>query len=133
MKGYLTDVTRITRVSNAVADGTSAVNSSAVSGDDFGTSSLTFLILAGSVTAACSAKLQSSNDGSTWSDVSGTDTTIAATDDNKVIELSVAQPLHDYYRCVVTRTGSMAVDGILALVHRTRGTPNNSGIVSTMV
>lgn len=131
MKGYLTDEARIERVSNAVADGTSTVNSSAVTGDDLGTASISFLILAGAVTAACSAKLQESDDGTTWSDVSGSNTNIAATDDNKVIVLSAGQPLKTHYRCVVTRTGSMAIDGILAVVHRTRTKPDNSGLIVT--
>lgn len=106
---------KLTRVSNAVAAGTTAVTSSAV--DMAGFDGCQFTVLMGAVTsgAVTSCKVQGSEDNSSWSDLTGTGQAIADTADDKLFLIDVPFPRHRYLRCVVSRaTQNAVVDGIVA-------------------
>lgn len=111
----LSRAAKVTRVSNAVAAGQTAVNSSSV--DMQGFNACQFAVLMGAITsgAVTSAKVQGSENNSDWSDLKGTGQTIADDADNKVWLLDVPFPQHRYLRCVVSRaTQDSVVDGIIA-------------------
>ena len=104
-----------TRVSNAVAAGTSDVESSSV--DMKGFQSVAFTVAMGAITTAAvtSAKLQGSSDNSSFSDLEGTGVTIADDDDNQIFVLDIDNPRHRYIKCVVDRgTQNAVVDSIVA-------------------
>jgi len=108
------------RVSNAVAVGTTAVNSAAV--DTAGYDGVLFQVLMGTITDG-TPKIKAQQDTASGmgaaADLAGTGITLAATDDNKVVFLDIRKPLERYLRCVVDRsvgapvTGAV-IDGIMA-------------------
>ncbi len=112
----LTKVTKYTRVSNAVAAGTTDVESSSV--DMKGFNAVSFLVALGAITtgAVTSAKLQGSSDDSNFSDLEGTAVTIADDDDNQVFVLDLDRPRYRYIKCVLDRgTQNAVLDGIVAM------------------
>lgn len=112
---------KVTRVSNAVAAGTTAVNGTGVSHKGFGAT--VFYILIGTITAGGTVTVkaqQSSDDGSAdaYADLEGTGIVLDDTNSNKVVVLEVIEPREEYVRPVVLRSGANAVlDGILAVQH----------------
>jgi hypothetical protein len=107
---------KATRVSNAVAAGQTAINSSSV--DMQGFDGCEFIVAMGSITsgAVTSCKAQGSPDNTAWSDLAGTSQTIGDTADNKLFLIDVPFPRHRYLRCVVSRaTQDSVVDGVVAL------------------
>ncbi len=115
----LTTSSKMARVSNAVAAGTTAVNSSSV--DMQGFESCTFLVALGAITtgAVTSIKVQQSGDdgvADSFADLKGTSITIADTDDNKIALVEVHNPRERYVRCVVSRgTANAVIDSIVAI------------------
>ena len=95
--------------------GTTAVNSSAI--DLLADMQLNIVIDLGAVTATGtgSFQLQRSNDGTTWSNITGA---VFAWDDTmtlKTVTLAVSQCTHRYVRIVTTRaTANTAISGIKA-------------------
>lgn len=114
---------KFTRVSNAVAAGTSTVNSSAV--DMKGFHAVTFAVLIGSIgdsptTTAVDIKVQQTDDNTaspeTWADLTGTKVSYTSSGDNKIALVEVTAPRERYLRCVVERSGGDSViDGIIAM------------------
>lgn len=110
---------KVTRVSNAVAAGTTDIECSSVDMQGFG--AVTFCALFGAITAnaVTSVKAQQSSDNGSaddWSDLEGTSISVADDADNKVVVLEVANPRKRYVRCVVDRgTQNAVVDGVLAI------------------
>ena len=105
----------MTRVSNAVAAGTTTVNSSSV--DMKGFDAVAFVVAFGAITstAVTSCKLQGSTDDSTFVDLESTGVTVADTDDNKIFVLEQDRPRYRYLRCTVVRgTANAVIDGIVA-------------------
>lgn len=123
----LSKACKITRVSNAVAAGTSDINSSSVDmGADGGYDSVMFLVEFGTITsgAVTSVKAEQSADDSSWNDLAGTGVTVADTDDNGVAWLDVHRPGDRYVRCTVDRaTQNAVVDGITAIQYNARELP----------
>lgn len=120
----LTENWKITRVSNAVAAGTSDVNSSSVDMSKF--ESVTFLVSFGAITAGAvtSIKAQQSSDDSTFNDLAGSGITVADDDDNQVVALEIVRPRDRYVRVVVDRgTQNAVVDGIVAFQGRPKTGP----------
>lgn len=114
----LSSSTRLQRVSNAVAAGTTVVNSSVV--DTTRLEGVLFIIALGAIVtgAATSAKLQQGDapDLSDAADLEGTSVTIADDADNKLVYLDLKRPLKRYVRAVVSRaTQNATVDGIVAI------------------
>lgn len=105
------------RVSNAVAGGTTAINSDAVDTQSF--LGVRFAALLGALTATqvTGAKLQYSADGATgWADVAGSAVgPMADGDSNKMLVIELYRPQARYVRMVVTRaTANAALDAIIA-------------------
>lgn len=126
---------KVTRVSNAVAAGISDINSSSVDmfagGLEY--NSVMFSVEFGTITASAvtSVKIQSSDDDSAWSDVTGSSQTVADTDDNKVFLLDAGKVQSRYLRCVVDRgTANAVVDGILAIQYNGDGASTHDSSVA---
>jgi hypothetical protein len=118
--------TKLQRVENAVAAGTTAVESDVV--DVAGYEGVMFVIALGAIVsgAVTSAKAQqgAASDLSDAADLLGTSVTIADTDDNKLVYLDVNQPRERYVRCLVSRaTQNATVDGITAILYGARVVP----------
>tara|TARA_R100000808_G_scaffold23557_1_gene52424 strand:- start:25 stop:468 length:444 start_codon:yes stop_codon:yes gene_type:complete len=119
----LLQAVRIERLNASVANGATAVNSSSVSlGPGQG---VLFLTELGAITAAPKIKVQTSSDDAAWNDLAGTeDTTITATDDDKVAAVDIKRPLERYLRISIDRSaGNSEVDGILAIVYNVQELP----------
>lgn len=108
---------KTTRVINATAAGTTAVNGTGVDMQDF--ESVKFEVSIGtlSATQVTSLKAQGSSDNSTWADITGAATAAMADgDSNKMLILEVYRPQQRYVRCVVNRgTANAVVDSGVAV------------------
>lgn len=109
-----------TRVVNATAAGTSAINGSAIDMQDFET--VVFECLMGTLTAGqvTSLKAQGSTDNGgsdPYADIAGMVTSNALdADSNKLLLLEVNRPQKRYIRCVVNRaTQNAVIDGVVAI------------------
>ena len=113
------------RVENAVAAGTTDQTSAGVAIDGFEV--LTFLVLWGAITtsAVTSVKLQqSSDDGSTdvYSDIEGTNITVADDADNKMTIIEIVKPTKRYVRAYLDLgTQNAVIDGVVCLKSHCRG------------
>jgi len=93
------------------AAGSTAITSD--SADVLGFNNICFEMAVGAIVsgAVTSAKLQWSDDNSTFTDVTGGSVTIADTDDNKIIFFEVHKPKKRYFRIVTSRaTQNATVD-----------------------
>lgn len=111
----LSKASKLTRVSDAVAAGTSDVNSTSV--DMKGFDAVQFIVAFGAITggAVTSCKLQGSSDNTNFSDLEATAVTVADDDDNQLFALDLSHPRQRYIRCVVDRgTQNAVLDGIIA-------------------
>ena len=107
---------KATRISDAVAAGTTDINCTGV--DMKGYESVTFYTLFGTITATAvtSVKAQQSEDNSSFADLEGTAITVADDDDNQVAILEIVRPQERYVRLVVDRgTANAVVDGVIAV------------------
>ena len=110
---------KLKRVMNAVAAGTSDQNSASV--DMTGFDNVLFGALFGAITAGAvtSIKAQQSDDDGVaddWTDLAGTAVTVADDDDDKLFWLEVVQPEKRYVRLVVDRgTQNAVIDGVIAI------------------
>lgn len=107
---------KTTRVSNAVAAGTTSVNCTSV--DMLGFEAVRFTALFGTLTSTqvTSIKAQGSDDNSTFTDLAGTAVgPLADADSNKALILDLFRPKYRYIRLVVVRgTANAVIDGVLA-------------------
>ena len=121
MSFNLTKAAKATRVSNAVAAGTTDVECSSV--DMKGFRSVTFVVAFGAITsgAVTSVKAQQSSDNGvadSFADLEGTAISVDDDDDNQIVLLEIDEPLERYVRLVVDRgTQNAVVDGVVALQH----------------
>lgn len=126
----------ISRVSNAAAAGTTAINSTSV--DMAGFDAVTFLANFGTLTATqvTSMKLQHSDDNSTFTDVtSGATAAMADADSNKQLAATYKRPTKRYVRAVISRgTANAVLDGITAIQYRPRTLPTTqpAGLVASV-
>lgn len=93
------------------AAGATAITSDSI--DVVGFNNICFQLAMGAIVsgAVTSAKLQWSDDNSTFSDVTGGSVTIADTDDNKIVFFEVHKPKKRYFRIVTSRaTQNATVD-----------------------
>ncbi len=100
----------------AGAAGATAINATSV--DMLGFEQVTFVVPFGAIVsgAATSIKAQGSDNNSSWSDLAGTNQTIADTDDDKTFYVNVVKPVNRYVRLVVSRaTQNATVGGIVAI------------------
>lgn len=112
--------TKVTRVMNAVAAGTTDQNGSSV--DMQGFENVTFIASLGTLTATQVTSLkaqQSSDDGDAdaFSDLEDTDSgDLADDDDDQCIVLTIVKPQKRYVRPVLLRgTANAVIDGIIAI------------------
>lgn len=117
---FLHERVKTTRVINATAAGTTAVNGTVL--DHQGFENVRFVALLGTLTAtqvtALKAQQGDASDGSDMADITGAVTANAAdADSNKMLVLDVSANLitKRYVRCVVTRgTANAVIDGVIA-------------------
>lgn len=120
--------TLLIRVSNAVAAGTTAINTTAV--DLQATNGIAVRWIAGfgalTATQVTSLKVQGSDDNSTWVDIAGSKSgPMADTDSNKMLVTDIYKPHHRYVRAVVQRaTANAVVDFVLAEIYHLRSSPS---------
>ena len=107
------------RVSNAVAAGTTTVNSGEIDMQNFESCLIIFAFGAITAGAATSVKAQQSSDdavGDAYADLEGTNITVADDDDNQFAVLEITNPRERYVRGVISRaTQNAVVDGIFVL------------------
>jgi hypothetical protein len=119
----------IRRLSNAVADGTSAVEPAAI--DMQGWGGICVIAALGTVTAGGQVLTlkQSDDSGGTPDDFDAIVATAAnaAADDNKLLIAEVYHPTKRYIQVSLGRTGSTVVDGIIAVLFRPHVVPVTQG------
>lgn len=118
--------TKLTRVSNAVAAGTSDVNSAVIDMQNF--EGCLFVVAFGAITAGAvtSIKLQqgAQSDLSDAADLASTSVTVADDDDNQIFYLDIYRPRERYVRLVVDRgTQNAVIDGIFAQQYGPKKSP----------
>lgn len=118
---HLSRNSKILRVANAAAAGTTDVNSDSV--DMAAYRSATFVAAVGALTATQVTKLklqQSQDDGvvDDWTDIQGSATAaLADTDGNKLLVIHLMRPTKRYVRAVLDRgTANAVLDGIIAIL-----------------
>lgn len=120
----LSNRAKATRLSEAVAAGTSDVTSDAV--DMQGFLSAEFMVALGAITAGAetAVRLQGSSDGASWSNLEGTDVTVADDEGGTLVIIDLSRAKHRYVRCVVDRgTENAAVDAIICRQYLGRREP----------
>jgi len=108
--------TKLQRVSNAVAAGTTTITSSAV--DTKGFRGCRFIVPFGAIvsTGVQSVEIhQATTSTGTYAAMAGTNVALADTDDNKIVNIDIRSPREQFLKCVVNRaTANSTVDGIFA-------------------
>lgn len=127
--------TKLQRVLNAVAAGTSVQTSSAV--DLAGFEGVRFIVSLGVGSASSVGQVKASQcatSGGSYADILGSLGTAftATTDDNKVWVLDIYRPTKRFVKCIVNRaTGNTVIDGVVAELYgpRTQATTDDSATV----
>lgn len=118
---------KATRVSNAVAAGTTDINTTVL--DMQGFESVEWVASFGALTATqvtlIKAQQGDLSDGSDAADITGAATAaLADADSNKCLRLEIVRPTKRYVRCVVDRgTANAVVDGVVAVQHHAHKQP----------
>lgn len=115
--------TKMTRVSNAVAAGTSAVNGAVIDMEGF--EGCVFVVTFGAIVsgAVTSIKAQqgAASDLSDAADLANTSVSVADDDDNQIFYLDIYRPTERYIRPVVSRaTQNATIDSIMAIQYGPR-------------
>ena len=118
--------TRVQRVMNAVAAGTTSETSDVVDMQNY--EGVLFVAEFGTLTADQTTALnaqQSPSSDSGFGDLAGTTTDpLDDDDDNKLLVLDIKNPQQRYVRCVVTRgTADAVIDGVIAIQYGPRKKP----------
>jgi hypothetical protein len=121
--------TKITRVMNAVAVGTTNQNGSILDMEGF--EGVEFVLLGGTITdgnLSIKAQQGQASNLSDAADLQGTLTTLQNTDDNKAAVLDLFRPAERYVRCVVVRGGATGavIDGVIAIQYKSRTKPTTN-------
>lgn len=118
---------KLTRVSNAVAAGSTDSNTSAVDMQNF--EGVAFIAMFGTITtnAVTGIKVQQSDDNGVadgWSDLAGSAQSIADGADNDCLATEIVRPTKRYVRAVVTRaTANAVIDSVIAIQTHPRKKP----------
>lgn len=128
--------TKVTRVLNATAAGSSDITTCAVI-DMANFEAVTFMVAFGTITsgAVTSIKVQQGTDGtvSDAADLEGTSVTIADTDDNKIAMVEVYRPRERYVKLIIKRaTQNAVVDGAWAIQTGPRVKPTTHDSTTTV-
>lgn len=129
--GHLLEEVKITKLNDATAAGTSAINSAVV--DMAGFDGVVFLTSTGTVLATGTATVKVQQDTAVGmgaaADLLGTSQAFIDTDDNKSVAVDIKRPLERYLRLVITRAVANSDWGpIWALQYRTRKLPVTQGL-----
>lgn len=117
MKSLIGDV-KTTRVSNAVAAGTTLITSSSVSMVGFRNAKWEVHFGAITTNAVTSIEIHESADDSSYTAVAGTNKVVADSDDNKIVQVELLDPQNKFYKCLVNRsTQNAVVDTIVCHQH----------------
>lgn len=121
----LTKAGKLTRVINATAAGTTAINGSVI--DMKGFDAVTFIVELGAITAGAVTSIKAQQGAqsnlSDAADLKGTSISIADTDDDKIVALEI-EPTERYCRVVVSRaTQNAVVDSGLAIQAKAHSVP----------
>ena len=125
----ISSYTKVTRVLNAVAAGTSVQTSSAV--DMAGFDGVRFIVSLGVGSASSVGQIKASDCdtvGGSYNDIAGSLGTAftPTTDDNKVWILDILRPTHRFVKCVVNRaTGNTVIDSVIAEQYGPRAEPKS--------
>lgn len=118
--------TKLIRVENAAAAGTSDLTSDAIDTAGFEGCALFFAfgtITSGAVTS-CKVQQSTASDLSGAADLEGSAVTVADTDDNKIVMIDIKHPRERYLCGIIDRgTQNAVVDGIWALLYNPRVAP----------
>ena len=118
----------VDRVLNAVAAGTTDVNSTSVDMEGFETA--TFVVSFGTITATAvtSIQIDHSSDNTNWNAVASSKVTVPDTASNKMAITETVRPTLRYVRCTVDRgTANAVIDGIVAVRSNSRKAPVTQG------
>lgn len=133
MANNLSNSIKTTRVANASAAGTTAVNSSSVNMTNF--DGVRFTIGFGAIvsTAVTSVNAAQSSDDSSFADLEGSSISVADDDDNQVVVLDIWRPVDKFVRVEVAKdTANSTVDFIIAEQYGPRVLPTTDD-ASTVV
>lgn len=125
-----TNVTKVVRVSNSVAAGTTAATSTAL--DTAGFSGVRFLIalgaiVSGAVTSIKATQADDSGMSTNAEDLAGSGITVADTDDNSVCIVDIYNPKRRYLTVTVSRgTQNATIDGIIAELYAGKKYPETA-------
>jgi hypothetical protein len=127
--------TKVTRVLNATAVGTTTVAGSAIDMSDF--EGVVFIAQFGTITdgtPSLKAGGGAASNGSDASDLASTAVTEAATDDNKCAVLDILRPTQRYITPSIVRGGATGavIDSVIAIQYgaRTKPTTNDATTVA---
>lgn len=113
----------------AGAAGTSAITSSAV--DTAGFDGCLFIVPLGTIVAGAVTSLkvqQCDTSGGSYADLTGSNQTIADTDDDKLLYVDVFRPREQFLKLVVSRaTQNATIGGIIAILYNARNRPVTHG------
>ncbi len=132
----ISNQTKITRVMNAVAAGTTVQTSSAV--DMAGFDGVRFIVSLGASVATAVAAVKASDcdtSGGTYADIAGSLGTAftPTTDDNKVWVLDIYRPTKRFVKCIVNRaTANTTIDGIVAEQYAARLEPKTDDATTVL-
>jgi len=123
---YLTSKTKLIRVSNAVAVGTTTITSETV--DTAGWEGVRYFVAFGAITDGTpqiKVRQGQQSNMSDGADLAGTLVAGAITDDNKLLMVEVFRPAERYSDCQVVRGGATGavIDGIFAELYGPRKRP----------
>lgn len=123
---YETNKTKVVRVSNAVAVGTTTITSATV--DMANWEGVRFIVAFGTITDGTpniQGRQGAASDMSDGASLAGTDVAMADTDDNKLGILEIFRPQERYVDCQVVRGGATGcvIDGIIAELYGPRVQP----------
>ncbi|MDP2381231.1 MAG: hypothetical protein Q8N00_00345 [Nitrospirota bacterium] len=129
--GNLLEETKITKLNDATAAGTSAINSGIV--DMSGYDGVVFLTSTGTVLATGTATIKAQQGAvsnmADAADLIGTSQAFIDTDDNRSVAIDIKRPNERYVRCVITRAVANSDWGpIWALQYRARKVPVAQGL-----
>lgn len=117
---------KITRVSNAVAAGTSDVTCSEI--NMAGYEGVLFMVAFGTITSGAVTSIKAQQDIVTGmanaADLTGTGVTVADTSSNKVFWLDIYKPEEQFVRCIIDRgIQNAVVDGVWAIQYGAHKVP----------
>ena len=129
--GNLLEEVKITKLNDATAAGTSAINSGIV--DMAGFDGVVFLTSTGTILATGTATIKAQqgqvSNLSDAADLAGTSQAFVDTDDNKSVAIDIKRPNERYLRCVIERAVANSDWGpIWAIQYRTRKLPVTQGL-----